>query len=117
MGLVPRILIGVSLAINAVLVVCVAVLFAAQSDTSHKAEAAQRTANQAVKLSVDQINRTSNLDSLPDQVVEMVNMQAGMQAQLQAMCDWAATASFQAKKGSDLARALTQFQTQVCSPP
>jgi Tfp pilus assembly protein PilO len=117
MGIVPRALIGVSLAINAVLIVCVAVLFAAQSDTSHKAEAAQRTANQAVKLSVDQINRTSNLDSVPDQVVEMVNMQAGMQAQLQAMCDWAATTSSQTQKGTDLARALAQFQTQVCSPP
>jgi hypothetical protein len=110
-------LIGVSLAINAVLIVCVAVLFAAQSDTSHKAEAAQRTANQAVKLSVDQINRTSNLDSVPDQVVEMVDMQAGMQAQLQAMCDWAATTSSQAQKATDLARALAQFQMQASSPP
>ena len=117
MGIVPRVLLGVSLALNAVLVVCVAVLIAAQSETSRKAETAQKTANQAIKLGVDQINRTSNLDTVPDELTGMISQQTTMQAQLQAMCDWAATASIDVQPGSDLARVLKQFEAQACTPP
>jgi uncharacterized protein YpmS len=121
-----RALVIVSLAINAVLVLCVAVLLTRDTaspsvvvDAERKADVAQKTAVQALNLAVEAKNTADPLQASTDQIVDIVAEQTTLRQQMNALCDWAASTSAPAGGTDDaaLSAALKGLQDDVCVAP
>jgi hypothetical protein len=119
-----RVLVVVSLVLNAVLVICVAVVLTRDTaspstvaDTARKADAASKTAVQALQLAVRQQDTSNSLQTIPDEIVGLTAEQGAVRSQLTALCAWASAPFPPPKAGSELAKLLSQLDQQVCQVP
>jgi uncharacterized protein YpmS len=116
-----RTLVVVSLALNAVLVICVAVLLTRDTaspsvvaDAARRADVATKTAGQALQLAVNEQNTSNSLQTVPDELTQVISEQTTLHAQLTALCAWAEGPYPPPKAGSELDRLLKQLDQQAC---
>jgi hypothetical protein len=119
-----RTLVIASLAINVVLIPCVAVLLLRETPTQSTVDKANRTATnaqhnatQALQIAVNAQNAAQPAATSAQDLIGVISEQGRVRAQLNALCAWADAPYPAPPAGSQLAKLLHDLDQQACQAP